>query len=199
MIYQEYQEFMLKYIIVGDTNVGKSCLMYRYLHNLFDPSHTTTLGVDFGYKSIYMDGKLIKLQMWDTSGQERFKSIVNAYFRGAHVALLVFDVTKEDTFNNINEWLQSIICKTTIKPVIVLVGNKSDLPESDRKITKEMACEYAMKNNIEYIEISVKNSSNIDLLFTSSAKKALETFPIQQKIQNIKNTTRNNCNTCYCF
>ena len=119
--------YLFKYIIIGDTGVGKSCLLLQFTDKRFQPVHDLTIGVEFGARMITIDGKQIKLQIWDTAGQESFRSITRSYYRGAAGALLVYDITRRETFNHLTTWLDDARQHSSSHMVIMLIGNKSDL------------------------------------------------------------------------
>uniref|UniRef100_A0A667HUD4 RAB2A, member RAS onco family n=1 Tax=Lynx canadensis TaxID=61383 RepID=A0A667HUD4_LYNCA len=118
--------YLFKYIIIGDTGVGKSCLLLQFTDKRFQPVHDLTIGVEFGARMITIDGKQIKLQIWDTAGQESFRSITRSYYRGAAGALLVYDITRRDTFNHLTTWLEDARQHSNSNMVIMLIGNKRE-------------------------------------------------------------------------
>jgi Ras-related protein Rab-2A len=208
--------YNLKYIIVGDICVGKSCLLLQYTDKRFEPMHDMTIGVEFGYKILYYDNNTeVKIQIWDTAGQESFRSIIRSYFRGAIGALVVFDITKRETFNSVKYWLNDVknTCSSSIN--ITLVGNKIDL-ENKRVISRQEALELANEYNINYIETSAKTGYNVDEAFNSNVNRVLHQikngqidsnfFTYKQKQILIKEINKNKYeeennkeNKCYCF
>lgn len=122
-------EYIFKYIVIGDTNVGKSCIVLRFIEGVFKKDQENTIGVEFGTKEVEIEGKNVKLQIWDTAGQEAFKSITRSYYRAAAGALLVYDVTSEDSFENVKTWLDEARNNGNEEMVICLVGNKIDLED----------------------------------------------------------------------
>lgn len=129
-------DMIFKVVLIGDSGVGKTNLLSRYLKNEFSFDSKTTVGVEFGAKRLEIDGVKIKAQIWDTAGQERFRSITNAYYKGAKGALLVYDCTRRDTFENINKWVPELKQSGDKDVTIILVGNKIDL-ESERQVSTE--------------------------------------------------------------
>jgi Ras-related protein Rab-11A len=129
-------DMIFKVVLIGDSGVGKTNILGRYLKNEFNYDSKTTVGVEFGAKRLEIDGVKIKTQIWDTAGQERFRSITNAYYKGAKGALLVYDVTRRDTFDSINKWVPELIQAGDKQVTIILVGNKIDL-ESERQVSSE--------------------------------------------------------------
>nr|KAF6426758.1 RAB2A, member RAS oncogene family [Molossus molossus] len=129
--------YLFKYIIIGDTGVGKSCLLLQFTDKRFQPVHDLTIGVEFGARMITIDGKQIKLQIWDTAGQESFRSITRSYYRGAAGALLVYDITRRDTFNHLTTWLEDARQHSNSNMVIMLIGNKRHLLIQQKKFMKK--------------------------------------------------------------
>lgn len=119
--------YLFKYIVIGDTSVGKSCLLLQFLEKKFKFDHDTTIGVEFGSKIINVRDKQIKLQIWDTAGQETFKSITRSYYRGSIGVVLVYDITNRDSFNNVSKWLDETKSYANDKITVMLVANKTDL------------------------------------------------------------------------
>ena len=132
---EEY-DMIFKVVLIGDSGVGKSNIMSRYLKDEFSIETKTTVGVEFGAKKIELNGNNIKAQIWDTAGQERYKSITNAYYKGSKGALLVYDITKKDSFDNIDRWITELKNNGDPEVTIILIGNKSDL-DSERQVTKD--------------------------------------------------------------
>tara|TARA_B100001758_G_scaffold226027_1_gene218461 strand:- start:360 stop:1022 length:663 start_codon:yes stop_codon:yes gene_type:complete len=155
--------YVVKLILLGDPGTGKSSLLHRFVDNSFIKDHETTIGVDFQAKTVSSSsGNILRLHVWDTAGQEHFRSIVSAYYRCVAAALVIFDVANRESFTNVDHWLKEIREKNdtlTNLPIIIL-GNKTDIEE--RKVTFEEANNYAKKNNVRYSDISVKNNIGID-------------------------------------
>jgi Ras-related protein Rab-2A len=160
--------FMFKYIIVGDTSVGKSCLLLNFTDKRFRADHDVTIGVEFGSRSVVVDGKNIKIQIWDTAGQESFRSITRAYYRGATGALLVYDVSRRATFNHLTQWLEDVRKHVDGKTVIALIGNKSDLPR--REVQFAEGEQFAKDNGLTFVETSAKTSENVEEAFLKTAR-----------------------------
>ena len=167
-------DFIFKIILIGNSSVGKSSIIQRYIQKIFNDEYTCTIGVDFFMKTIDINEKLIKLQLWDTAGTERFKSITTGYYRGANAAFVVFDLTSRISFNSISEWIQNYYnySNPNSEKNVVLIGNKSDLKES-REITEEEINKFVVNNNIKYFETSAKNGENIDECFYYIAEKLM--------------------------
>jgi Ras-related protein Rab-8A len=130
-------DYLLKLIIIGDSSVGKTCLLLRFSDDQFPTSHMPTIGIDFRIKTINIMNKNVKLQVWDTAGQERFRTITQTYYKGAMGILLVYDCTEEVTFNNIQNWLKQIEAHAQPNVQKVLIANKSDLPDDQKKVDPE--------------------------------------------------------------
>mmetsp|Transcript_16451 Transcript_16451/g.36210 ORF Transcript_16451/g.36210 Transcript_16451/m.36210 type:complete len:229 (+) Transcript_16451:192-878(+) len=155
--------YQFKYIIVGDVGVGKSCLLTQFTDKSFKPNHDLTIGVEFGLKHAYVDKVPIKLQIWDTAGQESFKSITRSYYRCAAGALLVYDVSRRSSFEHLDSWLQDLRRYTDEGTVIALVGNKSDLAE--REVSPAEGEAYARCNGLLFCEASAKTSAQVERAF----------------------------------
>jgi len=165
--------YLFKYIIIGDTGVGKSCLLLQFTDKRFQPVHDLTIGVEFGARMINIDGKQIKLQIWDTAGQESFRSITRSYYRGAAGALLVYDITRKDTFNHLSSWLEDAQQHANSNMTITLIGNKSDL-EHRRQVSAKEGEEFAKRNSLTFLETSSKTAQNVEEAFVGTAKKIFD-------------------------
>jgi Ras-related protein Rab-2A len=166
------ETYTLKFIIVGDSGVGKSCLLLQYTDRRFETMHDLTIGVEFGSKLVKADNKDVKIQIWDTAGQESFRSITRSYYRGSTVALLVFDLTRKESFKNITSWMNDVKTYSNA-PVMVLIGSKSDL-DNLRQVSSLEASAFADKYGMEYIETSAKTGSNVDGVFSEAIKKVMQ-------------------------
>ncbi|OMJ78386.1 hypothetical protein SteCoe_21819 [Stentor coeruleus] len=164
--------YLFKYIIIGDTGVGKSCLLLQFTDSRFRNDHDLTIGVEFGAKIVQIENKSIHLQIWDTAGQESFRSITRGYYRGAAAALLTFDITRRDTFLSLGKWLEETKNNGNPNMVIVLVANKIDL-DSQRVVSKEEAEKFAKENKLLYLETSAKTAYNVNETFLRTGKEVL--------------------------
>jgi small GTP-binding protein len=165
--------YLFKFIIIGDSGVGKSCLLLQFTDKRFQPIHDLTIGVEFGAKIVQMDGKTIKLQIWDTAGQESFRSITRSYYRGAAGALLVYDITRRETFNHLSSWLEDARQYSSPDMTVVLVGNKCDL-EHRRQVTKEEGEAFARSHGLGFLETSAKTAFHVEETFTEAARTIYE-------------------------
>ena len=165
--------YSFKYIIIGDAAVGKSNLLIRYVYGEFNKDYQNTIGVEFGVKNINIKNKICRIQIWDTAGQETFKSITKGYYKNSVCAIIVYGITRRDSFNNINTWINDCktICSKTVS--MVLVGAKSDL-EINRQVMKEEGEELAEKNGIPFYETSAKTGENVNEVFFKSAEEIVE-------------------------
>jgi len=162
-------DYLIKLLLIGDSGVGKSCLLLRFSDDSFTPSFITTIGIDFKIRTIELDGKRIKLQIWDTAGQERFRTITTAYYRGAMGILLVYDVTDDKSFANIRNWIRNIEQHASENVNKILIGNKCDLV--DKKVVDSSRAKIlADECQIRFLETSAKNSINVDEAFISLAR-----------------------------
>ncbi|KAJ0792093.1 putative small GTP-binding protein [Helianthus annuus] len=163
-------DYLIKLLLIGDSGVGKSCLLLRFSDGSFTTSFITTIGIDFKIRTIELDGKRIKLQIWDTAGQERFRTITTAYYRGAMGILLVYDVTDESSFNNIRNWIRNIEQHASDNVNKILVGNKADMDESKRAVPTAKGQALADEYGIKFFETSAKTNLNVEQVFFSIAK-----------------------------
>jgi len=165
--------YLFKYIIIGDTGVGKSCLLLQFTDKRFQPVHDLTIGVEFGSRMISIDNRQIKLQIWDTAGQESFRSITRSYYRGAAGALLVYDITRRETFHHLTRWLDEARANSNQTMAIMLIGNKSD-SESKRAVSTREGEQFAEEHGLTFMETSAKTAANVEQAFIKTAEKIYE-------------------------
>jgi Ras-related protein Rab-1A len=162
-------------LLIGNSAVGKSCLLVRYAEDSFNENFFNTIGVDFKIKNIQLDNQAIKLQIWDTAGQERFRTLTASYYRGAHGIIIVYDVTERETFEYVTQWMQEIEKFASDNVCKLLVGNKIDLVDK-RKVTREEGEELAKHYNIPYLETSAKNNICVEESFITMATQIKKTL-----------------------
>jgi len=161
-------DYFFKILLIGDSGVGKSCLLLRFADDSWTETHISTIGVDFKIKTLTIDGKTVKLQIWDTAGQERFRTITSSYYRGAQGIILVYDCTDKESFNNVKQWMGEIdryACENVNK---LLVGNKCDLV-AEKTVDVAAAKEFADSYDIPFIETSAKTAHNVEKCFVQMA------------------------------
>lgn len=163
-------DYLFKLLLIGDSGVGKSCLLLRFADDTYTESYISTIGVDFKIRTIELDGKTIKLQIWDTAGQERFRTITSSYYRGAHGIIIVYDVTDQESFNNVRQWLQEIDRYASENVNKLLVGNKSDLT-AKKVVDSATAKQFADQLGIPSLETSAKNATNVEQAFLTMASE----------------------------
>eukprot|EP01015_Nassula_variabilis_P021889 TRINITY_DN3955_c0_g1_i1.p2 TRINITY_DN3955_c0_g1~~TRINITY_DN3955_c0_g1_i1.p2 ORF type:complete len:226 (-),score=35.77 TRINITY_DN3955_c0_g1_i1:41-679(-) len=166
-------DYLLKLLLIGNSGVGKSCMLMRYSENNFTSNFFNTIGVDFKIKSVNVENKNVKMQIWDTAGQDRFRTITCSYYRGAHGIIVVYDITDRDSFENVKYWMSEIDKYAQESVNRLLVGNKVDLSDK-RKVSYEEGLELARQYKIPFIEASAKNANNIDVSFQTMAKQIIE-------------------------
>jgi len=153
-------DLLFKIVLIGDSGVGKSNLLSRFHKDEFSLESKSTIGVEFAHRSIQVEGKKVKAQIWDTAGQERYRAITSAYYRGAVGALLVYDITKHHTFENVSRWLNELREHADSNIIIMLVGNKSDL-EPTRTVPTEEAKKFCEEEGLLFIETSALKNANV--------------------------------------
>ena len=162
-------EYLFKYIIIGDPSVGKSNLLMKFAHNKFTEEYQATIGVEFAAKNIEFDQKTYRIQIWDTAGQENFRSITRAYYKNSVCAMVVYDITNRDSFENIQSWIEDIRTQSPKTVLIILIGNKIDLDDR-RVISYDEGNEFAIKNGLIFGETSAKTGEGIEQIFKKSAQ-----------------------------
>ncbi|CAN6900542.1 BnaC08g48160D [Brassica napus] len=172
-------DYLFKLLLIGDSGVGKSCLLLRFADDSYLDSYISTIGVDFKIRTVEQDGKTIKLQIWDTAGQERFRTITSSYYRGAHGIIVTYDVTDQESFNNVKQWLNEIDRYASENVNKLLVGNKCDLT-SQKVVSTETAKAFADELGIPFLETSAKNATNVEEAFmamTAAIKTRMASQP----------------------
>ena len=157
-------DMLFKLILLGDSAVGKTNILSKYLRNEFDQNSKSTVGVEFSTRNLKIDSYIVKVQIWDTAGQERYRSITNAYYKGAKGGLLIFDLTRRSTFDSIDKWIPDLKTKGDENMVIILIGNKSDLKEQ-RQVSTEEGEKKAKLFKLAYMETSALDGNNIENAF----------------------------------
>ncbi|KAG1937866.1 ras-related protein Rab-18-B [Pimephales promelas] len=164
----------LKILIIGESGVGKSSLLLRFTDDTFDPELAATIGVDFKVKTISIDGNRAKLAIWDTAGQERFRTLTPSYYRGAQGVILVYDVTRRDTFTRLENWLNELETYCTRNDLVkMLVGNKID--KDNREVDRNEGLKFARKHSMLFIEASAKTRDGVQCAFEELVEKILQT------------------------
>jgi len=171
---EEY-EMMVKVILIGDSGVGKTNIMSKFLKNQFMEESKATIGVEFGSKLFNHEGHKIKAQIWDTAGQEKYKAITGAYYKGSKGALVVYDITQKKTFENIEKWVNDLKAAGDPKITIILIGNKNDLDDK-RQVSKDQGEEKARSFGCAFLETSAYSGDNIDKAFNLMVKEIYEKF-----------------------
>lgn len=171
---EKYQQLM-KLIIIGDSGVGKSSLLHRFIEDTFSEDQTQTIGIEYGAKILDINGTKVKLQIWDTAGQERYKSVTRSYYRGAMGGIIVYDVTNRSSFECVPQWLSDMRQLAGNDVVVMLIGNKIDLAKKDnsRAVTHNEASLYAQQNNLLHFETSAANGEFVTGAFLKVTKTIL--------------------------
>ena len=166
-------DFIFKVLLLGNSDVGKSSLLLRFVDSVWNDAFVPTIGVDFKVKTLEINNKKVKMQIWDTAGEERFRTVVSTYFRGAHGILLLYDVTNRDSFKNLENWLIEIEKNSSEKVLKILLGNKCDLND-DREIQPDEGRAFADRNGMEFMETSAKMNTNVTEAFETLGKLMIE-------------------------
>ncbi|KAL3684063.1 hypothetical protein R1sor_002085 [Riccia sorocarpa] len=186
---EKSEDYLFKVVLIGDSAVGKSNLLSRYARNEFHLNSKATIGVEFQTQSMEIDNKEIKAQIWDTAGQERFRAVTSAYYRGAMGALVVYDISRRSTFENVSKWLEELRMHSDASVVTMLVGNKCDLHNA-RDISTEDGNALAEKENLFFIETSALDATNVNKAFQTVvreiyrivSKKVISADSIQKEV-----------------
>ena len=157
-------EVMFKVVLVGDSSVGKTNIMSKYLKNEFHEDSKATVGVEFGSKQFTVEGHQVKAQIWDTAGPERYKAITSAYYKGAKGAFVVYDITRKQSFESVDRWINDLRAAADKNLTIIIIGNKCDL-EDQRQVNKEQGEEKAKSNEVAFMETSALSGENLDKAF----------------------------------
>jgi Ras-related protein Rab-5C len=175
------EKYIFKFTLLGYVETGKSSIVRRYIENIFESYNESTIGAGFYTKIINKDYGNIRIEIWDTAGQERYEALMPMYYRNSHICIIVYDITRRNTFFKAQEWV-SKIKRMSIQTGIILVGNKNDIRD-DRKIPFEEALEYSIKHNILFFETSAKTNYNIDKIFDAGCEYSYNYY---------RNYTKNN-------
>nr|XP_046249977.1 ras-related protein Rab-19 isoform X1 [Scatophagus argus] len=166
-------DFLFKIILVGDSDVGKTCVVQSFKSGIFIEKQQNTIGVDFTVRTVDIDGKKVKMQVWDTAGQERFRTITQSYYRSAHGAMVAYDITRRTTFESVPHWIREVEQYGAASVLLILIGNKSDL-HAERQVLFEDACTLAENNSVlAALETSAKEAQNVEAAFILMARELL--------------------------
>ena len=192
------KDLVFKILLLGDATVGKTCFLMRYSDDVFMETYLNTIGSDYKLKIVKLDnGKTIKVQLWDTAGQDKYRSIAKNYFKGSHGILLLYDITSQTSFDNIRGWITDIKEEADENVIIFLLGNKIDLTE-ERKITKEKGEQLAKEFNVPFFEVSAKSGKNVNEVFKTLYGKINESYDEfdRQRSTKIIKKQKNNKKCC---
>ena len=167
---EENYDVLFKIVLIGDSFVGKTNIMSKYLKNEFHEDSKATVGVEFGAKKFDIDGKAVKAQIWDTAGQERYKAITTTYYKGAKGALIVYDITRKETFDSVDRWISELNNSGDKNMTMLLIGHKCDL-DCQRQVTKEQGEEKAKAFKVAFLETSASSGENLDVAFEMIMKE----------------------------
>lgn len=204
----QHFDYMFKILIIGNSSVGKTSFLFRYADDSFTSAFVSTVGIDFKVKTVIRREKRMKLQIWDTAGQERYRTITTAYYRGAMGFILMYDVTNEESFNSVQDWVTQIKTYSWDNAQVILVGNKSDM-EAERVVTYDRGKQLADQLGLEFFETSAKENINVKNVFERLVDiicdKMSDSLDSDQSMTNMNKGTRltdnpmpNNQNNCQC-
>lgn len=204
---EDEYDMIFKLVIIGDSSVGKTGILSRYLSKEFNENSKATVGVEFGGKKLLIQDHRVKVQIWDTAGQERYRSITNAYYKGAKGALIVYDISNKVSFENVEKWMKEVQVMGESDMYFILIGNKADLDDK-REVSTEQGEEKAKNLGIAFMETSAKTSHNVDNVFNQTcehivknilSKKIDDGFDdliMEKDATNITNLKQNNKKKC---
>eukprot|EP00767_Chilomastix_cuspidata_P003222 gnl/Chilomastix_cuspidata/334.p1 GENE.gnl/Chilomastix_cuspidata/334~~gnl/Chilomastix_cuspidata/334.p1 ORF type:complete len:214 (+),score=88.10 gnl/Chilomastix_cuspidata/334:46-642(+) len=172
---QDY-DHLFKIVLIGDTGVGKTCLLLRFAEDTYIESYISTIGVDFKIKTVEVGSKTVKIEIWDTAGQDRFKAICRTYYNGADGIIIVYDITDLESFNNVRTWLKEIEQHGSEDTVRLLVGNKADLEER-RVVERTVAETFAKSLGIHFMETSARDATNVEAAFMKLTEMIMDAKP----------------------
>uniref|UniRef100_A0A3P9KAJ0 small monomeric GTPase n=1 Tax=Oryzias latipes TaxID=8090 RepID=A0A3P9KAJ0_ORYLA len=165
-------DYLFKLLLIGDSGVGKTCLLFRFSEDSFNTTFISTIGIDFKIRTIELDGKRVKLQIWDTAGQERFRTITTAYYRGAMGIMLVYDICNVKSFDSIKNWIRNIEEHASSDVEKMILGNKCDMTDR-RQVSKDRGEKLAIDYRVKFLETSAKSSLNVEEAFYTMARDIL--------------------------
>ena len=166
-------DYAFKFILVGDTGVGKTSIISRFITGEFSPDHEFTIGVEFGAKTISVNNRVIKLQIWDTAGQEQFRAVTRSYYRSSAAALVIFDTTRKETFRSVARWVEDVRNNSNKDVVLVLIGNKVDLVQ-ERMVSRNEAAKLSQDFGMLYLQTSALRQDNVERAFVWPAGNILD-------------------------
>lgn len=171
-MYSYSYDYLIKCLIIGDSGTGKSALMTRFTDDIFNPSYISTIGVDFNIKTVTHKDKIVKFQIWDTAGQDRFRTLTSSYYRGSGAIIICYDISNRETFYSVDKWLEEAKIFSNCNPIFILCGTKIDL-DSKRQVTFSEGLKFANLHNMKFFECSAKNNVNLNEIFDSIANERI--------------------------
>ena len=180
---ENYYDEKIKIMIIGETRVGKTSLISKYCNNEFSGGqYLSTIGIDFQIKILNINSKKIRLQIWDTAGEERFRNIAKNYFQSSDGFLVVYDITNKESFDTLDYWIEEIKSNSQALSKMILIGNKCD-KEEERKIKKDDGKDYAKKKQIKFFEVSAKDGTNVNDVFEMLVKDILKSYSPSENLK----------------
>lgn len=182
---QDKEEYKFKVVVVGDSGAGKTNLIKRFVHNTFSLDTKATIGIEFQSLNVIIKGEVFKIEIWDTAGQERYRSITSSYYKGAKGAIIIYDVTRKSTFDNVDKWRNEIREKGSKDLCLMMIGNKTDLTDKIQ-VTSEMALEKGKIFEIPIMETSALNATNVELAFHKIIKEMYKASNMNTQTQKVE-------------
>ncbi|KAM9771790.1 ras-related protein Rab-19-like [Syngnathus typhle] len=183
-------DYLFKIILIGDSNVGKTCVVQNFKSGVFSEKQQNTIGVDFTVRTLDIEGKKVKMQVWDTAGQERFRTITQSYYRSAHGAMITYDITRRGTFESVSDWIHEVELYGAANVVLVLIGNKSDMEEEREVLFEEACCLANERGALAALETSAKEGQNVEESFIMMAKELLSRNGMQVHQDELESFSR---------
>lgn len=175
---EDHPDVVFKIIIIGDSGVGKSCFFMQFTEGNFKDDHNVTIGVEYGARVLKIGEKLIKLELWDTAGQEAFRAITRSFYRNANGVMLMYDLTRLDSFENLEDWLREVRTNSAPDITILAVGNMLDLADDEREVDTDIGEKFVVDNKLDgFMEVSAKTSDNVNEAFAKMAEILQKKFP----------------------
>ncbi|OMJ94210.1 hypothetical protein SteCoe_2696 [Stentor coeruleus] len=183
---EDHPDMTFKIIIIGDSGVGKSCFFMQFTEGNFKEDHNVTIGVEYGARTLDIDNKKVKLELWDTAGQEAFRAITRSFYRNANGVILMYDLTRLESFDSLEDWLREVRTNSTPDITVLLLANMLDLASDEREVEADAGEKFAKDNRLDgFLEASAKTSDNVSQAFIEISKVLMKKNPVQAETKLI--------------